>query len=208
MAVNIVFDFGAVLFTWRPDVLVAALFPSEAPTAAAVRQLATDIFHHDDWRAFDGGTMQLPAVIERTARRLNLPYQALDGLMTSVPEHLVPIPETVVLLARLNRRRERHGDVRLYFLSNMPAPFARVLEQRHAFLSWFDGGVFSGDVKLTKPQPEIFQLLQSRYALDPARTMFIDDHPANVEAARLHGWQAIQFESAAQLAPHMAAHLW
>ena len=119
--------------------------------------------------------------------------------MSRIPEHLTPMAGTVALLERLKQQRERDGGIRLYFLSNMPAPFARELERRHAFLAWFDGGVFSGDVQLVKPQPEIFQLLQARYALDPAHTVFIDDLAANVQAARDHGWRGIQFESAARL---------
>ena len=199
MPINIVFDFGAVLFTWQPHLLVQAHFPAHAAAPDAARQLAADIFHHDDWQSFDGGMLELPAVSERTARRLGLPHETLHALMSRIPEHLLPIPETVALLSRLNQRRERQGDVRLYFLSNMPAPFARALEQRHVFLRWFDGGVFSGDARLIKPQPEIFRLLQSRYALDPAQTVFIDDLLANVQAARAHGWRSIHFESAAQL---------
>ncbi len=206
MPTNIVFDFGAVLFTWQPHMLVQSHFPVEADTPAAARQLAKDIFHHDDWKAFDGGMLELPTVIERTARRLNLPHQTLQGLMSRIHEHLLPIPETVALLARLNERRERQGDVRLYFLSNMPRPYARALEQRHGFLKWFDGGVFSGDAQLIKPQPEIFQLLQTRYALDPTQTVFIDDLLANVQAARAHGWRGIHFESAAQLDAHLTTH--
>ena len=207
MPVQLVFDFGAVLFNWRPDVLVRALFPLQAPTPAAARQLAAAIFQHPDWQAFDRGTNELPSVIERTARRLSLPHETVHGLMSCIPEHLTPITQTVALLARLDRRRKTHGGVGLYFLSNMPAPFARVLEQRHAFLGWFDGGVFSGDVRLIKPQPEIFQLLQTRYALDPAQTVFIDDLATNVRAARDHGWRGIHFESPAQLEPHLEAHM-
>ena len=56
-----------------------------------------------------------------------------------------------------------------------------------------------------KPQPEIFQLLQTRHALVPARTVFVDDLVANVEAARAHGWQGIHFESAARLEPRLKA---
>jgi putative hydrolase of the HAD superfamily len=63
----------------------------------------------------------------------------------------------------------------------------------------FDGGLFSGDVRLSKPSPEIYQLLQSRYQLEPQRTVFIDDMQANVDAAKEHGWKGIQFTSAAQL---------
>ena len=204
MASNIVFDFGAVLFTWRPDLLVQEVFPSEAATPAAARQLASAIFHHADWLAFDGGMLELATVVERTAQRLQLAQASLSGLVHGIPEHLVPIPETLALLERLVKRREQQGDVHLYFLSNMPAPYARVLERRHPFLAWFEGGVFSGDAKLVKPEPEIFQLLQTRYGLDPAKTLFIDDLHANVEAARTSGWQAIHFGSAAQVEADLA----
>jgi len=203
MATNIVFDFGAVLFTWRPDLLVSELFPQQAATDATARQLARDIFHHDDWQSFDRGTLELARVIERTARRLELPIGDMSALMSGIGDRLAPMSDTVALLTRLRERRERCGDVRLYFLSNMPAPYARALERRHDFLHWFDGGVFSGDVQLVKPEPAIYALLESRYALVPECTVFIDDLPANVMAARARGWRAIHFENAAQLAPHL-----
>ena len=199
MATNIVFDFGAVLFTWQPHLLVHTLFPEEAPTPAAASELAAAIFHHEDWLSFDGGAIEPSSVTQRITHRLGLRGSGLQELMARIPEHLSPMPETVALLERLVQRRARDGDIRLYFLSNMPALFARELERRHAFLAWFDGGVFSGDVKLVKPQPEIFQLLQKRYALDPAHTVFIDDLAANAQAARDHGWRGIHFESAARL---------
>ncbi len=206
MSTNIVFDFGAVVFTWRPDLLVQTLFPAEAATPAAARALAVAIFHHEDWQEFDRGTVLMPLVVQRTALRLGLPQQAIQSLMSGIGEHLQPMPDTVELLGRLRERREQRGDLRLYFLSNMPEPYARVLEQRHAFLEWFDGGVFSGDVKLVKPQPEIYQALESRYALDPGRTVFVDDLLANVEAARARGWRAIHFASVIQLEQELQLH--
>lgn len=207
MPMNIVFDFGAVVFSWRPDEIVRGMFPQRAATADAARALAGDIFHHEDWQAFDRGTLAQSAVVERTAQRLGLPHAAVDALVASIPQHLTPIAGTVDLLTRLRARRERQGDIRLYYLSNMPAPYARALEQRHAFLQWFDGGMFSADVKTIKPHPDIFRMLESRYALVPTHTVFIDDLPANVEAARAHGWQAIHFESAQQLEPSLRQHV-
>ncbi len=111
------------------------------------------------------------------------------------------------LLAGLRERRETRGDVRLYFLSNMPAPYARVLEERHPFIGWFDGGIFSGDVNLIKPEPAIYSLLAARHGLEPARTVFIDDMHANVQAARELGWQGIHFESPPQLSHALASLL-
>lgn len=204
---NVVFDFGAVVFSWKPEDLVRSAFPEQAATPAAARALAGALFHHDDWQNFDRGTMAQQDVVDRSAARLGLPHAALDALVASIPESLTPIPGTVAILERLRERRERQGDLRLYFLSNMPEPYARVLEGRHDFLQWFDGGMFSADVRMIKPQPAIFEHLQSHYTLAPARTVFIDDLPANVEAARLHGWHAIHFESASQLEPLLAAHI-
>src|SRR5690349_5788036 len=83
-------------------------------------------------------------------------------------------------------------------------PFARVLESRHGFLRHFEGGIFSGDVKLAKPDPAIFELLAGRHGLVPADTLFIDDSAANVAAARQLGWQAIHCTSPAALPGQVA----
>ena len=130
-----------------------------------------------------------------------------QALVEAIPRHLTPIQDSVDLLLRLCARRDGRRDIRLYYLSNMPAPFARYLEQQHVFLQRFDGGLFSADVQSIKPQPEIFRLLESRYALMPQSTVFIDDLPANVEAARARGWHAIHFESATQLEPLLLSHI-
>ena len=200
---NIVFDFGAVLFTWQPAQLVAATFPAVASTPEAAKRLAHAIFSHDDWHGFDRGTVEMADVIQRTALRLDLPESQLDDLVSHIGDLLTPIEETVSVLSQLVQRRNERNNVRLYYLSNMPVPYARVLEQRHAFLKWFDGGIFSGDVKHIKPDPAIYELLETRYALDPTQTVFIDDLKSNVAAAQSRGWRGIHFESAGQLAAEL-----
>lgn len=201
---NLVFDFGAVLFDWQPAQLVVAHFPELAATPQAARQLADSIFSHDDWYAFDCGSMTLDTVVVRTSRRLALAYAQVHGLVSGIGERLRPIEETVSVLADLEQRRRQRGDVRLYFLSNMPAPYARTLEQKYAFLQWFDGGIFSGDVQHMKPDPVIYQFLQTRHALDPAQTLLIDDQKENVDIACGLGWNGIHFVSAQQLRASLA----
>ncbi len=196
---NFVFDFGAVLFTWKPADLLAQTFPQRAGTPEAATELAHAMFAHADWNSFDQGTLAMDLLIARTSERLGLDAQVLRELVAHIGERLQPMPQTVALLEQLHALRSQHTDLRLYYLSNMPEPYARELERRHAFLQCFDGGIFSGDVLHIKPSPVIYQLLQSRYALEPAQTLFIDDLAVNVQAARAQGWHAIQFESAEQL---------
>jgi putative hydrolase of the HAD superfamily len=204
---NIVFDFGAVLFDWRPADRVRERLRPWAATAEQAEALAKAIFSHDDWQAFDRGLLSLDQVVERTAGRLGLPQERVHGLMAPIGRELQPIASNVAVLQALAERRDRQADLRLFFLSNMPAPFARTLEQRHDFLKVFDGGLFSADVQLGKPDPAIYRCLASQYALLPRCTWFIDDHRANVDAACALGWQGLHLAEPGALSGLLAAAL-
>lgn len=202
---NLVFDFGAVVFSWKPVDLVAEFFPDHAATYAQAGDLAHQLFGHADWHAFDRGTATMADTVARSAARLGLAHAALTRLVACIGERLVPLPESAALVQQLQAMRGQATPplgvpLRLYYLSNMPVPYARALQRLHGFLNDFDGGVFSGDVQLIKPEPAIYQCLQSRYALEPEHTIFIDDLEANVLAARAQGWHGIHFQSANQLA--------
>ncbi|RYF34707.1 MAG: HAD family phosphatase [Comamonadaceae bacterium] len=202
---NIVFDLGAVLLTWEPVALVRQHLGPHAPTAEAAHALAREMFHHEDWLGFDRGTHALEAVVGLMAQRLGLPSDKLAALFAPIGERLAPIPVTVELLEGLRHRRDAGEDLHLYYLSNMPVPYARALEDRALFLPWFEGGIFSGDVKLLKPQREIYALLADRFRLVGDETIFIDDSLANVEAARAFGWHAIHCTAPSALSTQLAA---
>ena len=97
------------------------------------------------------------------------------------------------------------GRMPVYGISN----FSRELFDRtlpvYPFLSAFTGLVLSGDENLTKPDARIYRLLCERYGLPPERCMFIDDSPANVDAARGVGMKAHTFTDAASLVPVLRA---
>lgn len=202
---NLVFDLGAVLVQWQPQELLRQHFPQAAGSPEQAWALAGEFFHHADWMSFDRGTLPMDSVIARTGERLGLPGPAVASLVKGIGDYLSALPDTVALLARLQALRERDSRIRLYYLSNMPQPYARTLEQRHDFFQWFDGGVFSGDVNHIKPEPAIYELLESRYALQPGRTVFIDDLALNIAAAQARGWHGIQFESAPQVQAELDA---
>jgi putative hydrolase of the HAD superfamily len=190
---DIVFDFGAVLFRWDPLALVSDFFPQQCATPDAGHALARGIFYHRDWLEFDAGRMELEEVKQRTVQRLGLPADSVHALMDHQGERLAPIGESIALLQRLRMLRDgSQGEgLRLFYLSNMPEPYARVLEQRHDFIGWFDGGVFSGDVKMLKPEPGIYAHTQERLGLRPEKTIFIDDSLANAQAASAQGWRGL-----------------
>lgn len=204
---NVVFDLGAVLIGWEPHKLVRAHFPERAPNDAAAAQLARALFHHEDWLSFDSGLRSIDEVVTRSAQRLQLPQQPLHDMLAPLGERLQPIAETEVLLRQLHAHRAQQPSLRLFYLSNMPQPYARALQRRLSLFACFDGGVFSGDVKRIKPHEEIYQLLAWQYGLAPEHTLFIDDTAANVEMARALGWRAIHCTATSALAAHVWRHL-
>ena len=191
---NLVFDFGKVVFDWEPAALLARMLPAHAPDEAASHRLVGDFFQHfqGDWGEFDRGRLDAATLAERIEARTGIDRTEARAVIDAVPHALRPLPEVVRLLARL-----REAGHALYFLSNMPLPYADHLDATHDFLTHFDDGIYSARVGLIKPEPAIFALAVERFGIDPAETLFIDDVEANVLAARLAGWKAIRFESAA-----------
>jgi len=188
---NFVFDFGAVIFEWDPVKRVEQHFQGKWYGCESAQALAKSIFGHSTWHAFDQGVTNMQSVIEHASDRLGIGHQALIELIEPIGEDLAPIESSIEILELLKKRREEDGSCRLYFLSNMPAPYARVLERKHHFLEWFDGGIFSADVKLAKPDIRIYKLLANRVRLKPENTLFIDDLLLNVQAAESLGWRTI-----------------
>ena len=88
------------------------------------------------------------------------------------------------LLAYLQGRRERLG-----VLSNAPGPLAAAVRAA-PWSAGIEHLVFSAEVALAKPDPEIYAHADSVYGTEPGDVVFFDDKPENVEAARAHGWDA------------------
>jgi putative hydrolase of the HAD superfamily len=185
---NVVFDFGGVLVRWRPLEIIDGFYP-DGPLRRRVKEL---IFEHPDWVEMDRGTLSDAAAAERFAARLERPEAEVHALLEYVKGSLTPLPDTVAAIERLKAR-----GVPLYGLSNMSASTFAYLKRRYTVWDNFLGVVISADVKLVKPDPRIFQHLCSLYGLDPAETLFIDDHLPNIESAHTQGFHTIHFSDPA-----------
>lgn len=200
----VVFDFGAVLFRWRPRLLLARCLPTRVTDEASATHWMREVFqdYGGDWGEFDRGHLGPDALVARISARTGLAPAEVRAVVDAVPDELAPIPESVALLESLHAR-----GVPLHYLSNMPGPYADHLERSHPFLHCFASGVFSSRVGLVKPDPAIFALAQARFGRPAADLVFLDDHTVNVDAARAAGWRAIHFTDAAAVTPQLEALL-
>jgi putative hydrolase of the HAD superfamily len=132
-------------------------------------------------------------VAQQLAQRIQEPLPKVRVMVVDIAHALTPIAASVALLQQLHqwRRAQATSVLNLFYLSNMPEPYADHLIASHGFFSCFDGGVFSGRLKLAKPDPAIYAHAEAVLALEPAHTLFFDDHVPNVQAATDRGWQGI-----------------
>jgi glucose-1-phosphatase len=112
------------------------------------------------------------------------------------------LPEPLVSEAFLEDLGRRH---RLLALSNTnPIHFA-MLKEAYPLLRHFDGYVLSYEVGAAKPEPKIYREAIAQSQCGPEECFFTDDLEVNIEAARAHGMDAVQFFSAEQLESELRA---
>ncbi|RUL62604.1 HAD family phosphatase [Dyella dinghuensis] len=179
---TVIFDLGNVLIAWDPRRLYRSLIEDEAQMEWFLREVCNSEWNEqqDAGRPWAEGTALLRARFPKHA-------ELIDAYHLRWKETLVgPIDGSVAILAELKAR-----GVRLLALTNWSQETFPVAQRLYPFLQWFEGIVVSGEERLVKPDPRIYQRLLERYAVDPATTLYIDDSARNVAAAEalgMHGW--------------------
>ena len=198
---NLVFDLGQVMVRWEPVALVRRFFPDRCGTDAQAQSLAQTCFRSKAWSDFDAGLLDTDGVALQLAQGIQEPLSRVRAMVVDIAHALTPIAASVDLLVQLHqwRQSQKVMGLRLWYLSNMPEPYADHLIEAHSYFRAFDGGVFSGRVKLAKPDPAIYAHAELVLGLVPAHTVFLDDHWPNVQAANERGWQGVHVPQPGQL---------
>ncbi len=195
----VIFDLGGVLLDWDPRHLYRRLFDGDH---VAMEHFLANICTPEWNRQQDGGRPFAEAEAEVAARHPDMLWLAQAWLRNF--SEMIPraIDGSVEVLHDLRQR-----GVPLYALTNWSAETYPSQRARFDFLDWFNGIVVSGQERLIKPDPQIYQLLLDRYRVDAAEAVFIDDSPTNVAAANELGMHGIHFRSPEALRLELASLL-
>lgn len=184
MIKNIVFDMGNVLLRFDPEFFIQQL----GVTPEDGRTLLIQVFRSLEWAQMDRGSLTEKQAAELICQRLperlhaaayiltdqlERPIQAIDGSYALV-EELKNLGYGLYLLSNASYRQHDYWPL---------LPCSR----------FFDGTLISADVKLVKPQPEIYRLLFEKFSLKPEECFFVDDSPPNVEGALYCGMPGAVF---------------
>lgn len=188
---TIIFDLGGVLIDWNPVYVFREVFEEEAEMHYFLTEVCSPEWNiqQDAGRPLAEATELLVAQFPDYEPQIRTYYGQWRNMLGGAIEETVEILDTL-------RNRKTHRLLALTNWSHETFPTALEL---FPFLHWFEGIVVSGEEKLIKPDPRIYELLINRYDVKPQQAIFIDDNPHNVEGAKKVGLHAIRYESPQQL---------
>ena len=191
----IIFDFGGVLLKWDPHKLYHRYFdqPGQIDQFLAEINFASWNTEQDRGRPFAESIAELSGRFPQYTNLIRAYYDHFEDTIVG------PITGTVEVLYKL-----KQAGYPLYGLSNWSAETYPRIQHQYDFFNLFDSIILSGDVKLIKPDPAIFNLTLQKIGRSAHECLMIDDTEANIITAKKLGFATIHFKSPEQLANRIA----
>lgn len=185
MIKNIIFDFGGVILNIDYNLAMQSFlrlgiendfsFYSQSKQVSLFDELEKGIITPDEFRH------RIKSLSSKT-----LTDEQIDSAWNSMILELPP--ERIILLEKANK------NYRTFMLSNSNSihydVYVKNLRDKYGYKSFaglLEKVYFSHQVKMKKPDREIFELVINENKLNPEETLFIDDTFRHIEAATQYG---------------------
>lgn len=184
----ILFDLGGVVFTSGTKLFIKALskryrLPIEKLEEVLDGPIGTE---------YREGKISREQFWQRVLTHLPL-KESTDALTKEWIVHYDLIPGMKELITELKRKYQ------VMYLSDNVRERVQSLDDRFKFLHWFNGGIFSHEVGVRKPDLRIYKLALKTAGVAASEAVFIDDKPKNLTPAKALGMKIILFESVEKL---------
>jgi len=182
MIKNIVFDLGNVLISFIPsEYLKKKNYPSNIRNT-----ILNDIFRSEEWKKLDNGDITVTEAIESIAHKSALKREEIALVFNLRIDIMFPLDDNVRLLPELKKQ-----GLRVFYLSNFHLDTFEAVKNDYYFFRYFDGGLISADIKLSKPDVRMYNYFLSKYSLNPEECLYVDDIKENIRAAELSGMNSL-----------------
>ncbi|HGK2922084.1 TPA: HAD family hydrolase [Streptococcus pneumoniae] len=184
---NIIFDLGNVLIEWNKEKILSKICKNDLE----YNLFNKFVFQSNLWIDLDNGKISLEFLKNQLIDEMGHQYQdQIHELVWNWFNYVDLYDEVYELIKQLKKK-----NFQIYVLSNTSSIFHILLDSVLSKVSSvLDGYVISCEVKMMKPQKEIYLSLVNKYQLDIKDCIFLDDLEENVEAARTLGIKAFQIK--------------
>lgn len=185
MIKNAIFDIGGVLTAFDPnDYLSPFGFDDEKSKA-----LNQAIFKNDSWKDYMIGKInkqQFKQIVlsKNPDLKNDIEYILADENTNKL---LPPLKEGIEFLKNCKR-----AGLRIFILSNIVEASLEYFKSEFTDVtSILEGGVYSCEVGMKKPDKKIYEFLLKKYDLKPEECVFFDDTQKNIDAACELGFKGL-----------------
>jgi 2-haloacid dehalogenase len=180
----VIFDIGNVLLEWQPE-----RFYDRAIGEERRRRLFAEVDLDAMNERVDMGE-DFTATIYGTAEA----HPAWRDEIRMWHDHWIELASPVIPHSVHLLRALRTKGVPVFALTNFGVGSFDHAVGFYPWLDEFDRRYISGHLRVMKPDPEIYRIVEEDCGIAPGALLFADDRPANVETAVARGWRAHLFE--------------
>ncbi len=187
---TVIFDIGNVISRWDIRFLYEKIIDDSEELDWFLANVITPEWHfqHDGGRNFADTSAELVAQYPAQKDRIALFQRRFNET----------IPGEVDGIAQIITRLSEAG-VALFGLSNFSAEFWPPFRDGKPIFDHFKDILISGEEKLVKPDPAIYELALQRFDREPRQCLFVDDRLENIEGGRQLGIAGHHFKDAESL---------
>lgn len=180
----VVFDIGNVLIRWKPEAYYDATIGVERR-----REMFVEVDLHNLQERIDAGA-DFKDTFYQAAEDNPKWHSEIRQWVDRWNDIARPeLPHSVSLLRAL-----RAKGVAVFALTNFGVGSFALSEQKYPFLKEFDKRYVSGAMMVSKPNPEIYRLMEQDCGVPATELLFTDDRADNIATAASRGWQTHLFE--------------
>ena len=184
---NIIFDLGGVLIQNRVDAseFMSKYKLSEDELKSYLTIYYETVYKYQELSYSDALNKYIDALSE-----YDLDYELIKAIFNFAVGSKQLYDYTIPLLKKLKK-----DGYKLYYLSNWTKSSYEYCKyiKLFDFLNYFDGGLFSFQEGLLKPNHKFYLRLMNKYKLDVDECILLDDQQANIDAAGIIGLKAVKF---------------
>lgn len=184
MIKNIVFDMGNVVTKYTLEDCIRRYVETDEAFAIFKKEVCGS----KEWLAMDRGTMTDDEAVASICKRI--PQEMHDVVKRFVGEFRMQPEENPVMENLICRLRD--AGWQLYLFSNTASRFYK-FSKNIPSIACMKGLWISCEHGYLKPEREAYESFFAKFNLIPQECLFIDDTPANIEAAARLGMQGIVY---------------
>ena len=194
----VVFDYGLVLSAPQDAVACQEMVQTTG--------LSPEAFKHYYWSNrddFDRGAMYGPTYWEKIASDagIRLSAEQTSRLLVLDARAWMSLNEPALAWAQ----QVRAAGMKIGILSNIGDTQVNAMRQQFGWLRDYDHCTWSYELKMVKPEPEIYRYTIEKLGVEPQQALFIDDRPENIRGAESIGMHGFLFTNLQQLAGDLKA---